>query len=65
MSNLIVELLAPIEIKKEGYPTISYAKGVLFKIIHTSTSRYLVKADDGFTFTLSREDEDITWRQID
>lgn len=65
MNRLIAELIQPIEIKKEGYPTIFYHSGMLFKVIYTSASHYLVRADDGFTFTLSKEDEHITWRKID
>ncbi|SDC10673.1 hypothetical protein [Acinetobacter boissieri] len=64
MSNQLIELLEVIEIEKEGYDTIRFKQGSLFKVIHDSESHILVKADNDFTFTLAKLGQNKLWQYL-
>lgn len=63
-NNQLVELLEAIEIEKEGYDTIHFNQGLLFRVIHDSESCILVKSDNDFTFTLAKVGQNMLWKYL-
>ncbi|WP_343595862.1 hypothetical protein [Acinetobacter sp.] len=57
----IIELVQSIKLEKEDCKPIEFAKGTLFKVQQDFPNCYLVSTDEGFTFTLAKEDENKTW----
>ncbi|WP_111891314.1 hypothetical protein [Acinetobacter sp. MB5] len=64
MNKILIELLQPIKHEKEGYEPKFYHEGTLLKVIHEATDAYLVKADDEFSFSIRKADEDVTWSKL-
>ncbi|WEV49915.1 hypothetical protein OZX61_05515 [Acinetobacter sp. ESL0695] len=65
MADLIIELLEPINLEKEGYSPVVFDKGTLFKVVYDSMNSHLVRADNGLTFSIAKQDRDRIWRYLD
>ncbi|ESK40127.1 hypothetical protein P256_00567 [Acinetobacter nectaris CIP 110549] len=64
MADFIIELLEPINLEKEGLAPIFFDKGTLFKVVYDSVNSHLVRADDGMTFSIAKQDQDRVWRYL-
>ncbi|MHA3099294.1 hypothetical protein [Acinetobacter brisouii] len=64
MTNILIELIQPIKHEKEGYEPKFYDQGTLLKVVHEAHDAYLVRADDEFSFSVRKSDENVTWVKI-
>ena len=64
MEPSAIELLDTIKIEKPNFTPISFDAGTVFKVVMPTISGLLVQADDGFTFTVLTEQENIKWRIV-
>ncbi|MEB3767567.1 hypothetical protein [Acinetobacter sp. MD2] len=60
----VIELISPVTLEKEGYPPLHFTKGTLFKVEQDFPNCYLVRTDQGFTFTLDKNNENKTWVKL-
>lgn len=64
MEHIAIELLDTIKIEKPNFSPISFDTGTIFKVIMPTLTGLLVRADNGFTFTVSTAQENIKWRAV-
>ncbi|MEB3753883.1 hypothetical protein [Acinetobacter sp. MD2(2019)] len=60
----IIELIEAITLEKEGCSPIHFTQGTVFKVEQDFPNCYLVRTDDGFTFTLEKQQEHKTWVKL-
>ncbi|ENV48327.1 hypothetical protein [Acinetobacter brisouii] len=64
MNKILIELIQPIKHEKQGYEPKLYNEGTLLKVVHEAHDAYLVRADDEFSFSVRKSDENVTWVKI-
>ena len=64
MENMVIELIEPVQLEKQGCTPIIFNPGTLFRVVLESKVSYLVKADSGFTFIVSLEQENKVWKKF-